>query len=718
MQGKSKGWKDRFSNLEHAWEDVETDPAVRHARCREAFAALMPCDLDDVTPVVLAMRGAMGRESAEPHARLAAFEWLDRVRRREFVQSVTPDQSNEWAELVVGVIRCAGYTVPELLSARERTDPDHVALRVLGPAACELTVAELARRARSIARGLIALLDREPLQPEADPSPFVALLAENSLESALCDLACLTNGIVNVRVPANAVPAQVEYILKHSACRVLIVSNEEQLMKVLPSLQQLPALSTIVVLESATAERHGLLSLDQLVAQGGAVDDAIREQRAKAVRIDDLATIMYTSGTTGLPKGIMFSQLNIVSKRFCRAFALPELGEGDTFLSFLPLFHTFGRWLELMGSLFWGATYVFARNPSQASLLEDFKSVEPTVFISVPKKWTEVYEQAVREAGSEVSDEVPKLIRTATGGRLRHGISAAGYLDPVVFRAMNRAGIALCSGYGMTEATGGITMTPPGGYRDGSIGRALPGIELQIASDGELLIRGPYVMMGYFRPEDGNTGVDAEGWFASGDIVAVDEDGHYQLVDRKKEIYKNRKGQTVVPQRVENLFRDFDVVSQAFLIGDQLEFNTLLIWPNYEAHPDCGHAGHAQLRPSRDVGVAGGVSQSFPCPIRTRGGLRTPAARFDRRARRADSQANLQETGRTRSFSRSLGTDVRRSPHNVRHRWRRAACAQLGAQGHGARESEPCAAGGRAGGVGPFHDGKARSKTTELAAHW
>lgn len=596
MQGENKGWKERFGNLDHAWGDVDADPAVRHARCREAFVALTPHDLDDVRPVVAAMAEAMRDERTATHARLAAFELLDRVRRRAFLQHVRQHQADAWAELVVELIRRADYTVPELLNAREATDPDHVALRVLGPGACEVTVSELARRTRGIARGLIELIENGATDPGASESQFVAILAENSLESALCDLACLTNGIVNVRVPANAVPAQVEYILEHSGARVLVVSNEEQLMKVLPSLTELPALAAVVVLESATAERHGLLSLDQLVAQGGAVDDARRERRAKAAHIDDLATIMYTSGTTGLPKGIMFSQLNVVSKRFCRAFALPDLGEGDVFLSFLPLFHTFGRWLELMGTLFWGATYVFARNPSQASLVEDFKAVQPTVFISVPKKWTEIHEQAVRDAGSEASDEVPDVIRGLTGGRLRHGISAAGYLDPVVFREMNRAGVALCSGYGMTEATGGITMTPPGGYRDGSIGRALPGIELRIADDGELLIRGPYVMTGYFHPEDGNAGVDAEGWFPTGDIVSVDDDGYYELVDRKKEIYKNRKGQTIVPQRVENLFRDFDVVSQAFLVGDQLEYNTLLIWPNYERHPELRDKPDRELR--------------------------------------------------------------------------------------------------------------------------
>jgi long-subunit acyl-CoA synthetase (AMP-forming)/GNAT superfamily N-acetyltransferase len=594
MQADNQSWKDRFGKLAHDWAGLN-DPKQRHAQLREAFACMAPSDIDAVAPVLASLCEAL----PDPHALAAASTFLDQIRRRKFVEGMSDALAEPWANLAVQVIRRANHTTPELLRSREETDPNHVALRVLGPNACDVTVAELARRSRSIARGLLVLLEEGTASASVEGDSegrFVALLAENSLESALCDIACLTNGIVNIRLPANSTPDQVQYILQHSGARVLIASDDTQLSKVLPSLSEIPALRSIVLLDRAAADRHGLLSLEQLVAQAGDVDDDIRKRRAAAVRIDDLATIMYTSGTTGLPKGIMFSHLNVVSKRFCRAFALPQLGEGDVFLSFLPLFHTFGRWLELMGTLFWGATYVFARNPSQAALIEDFKAQEPTVFISVPKKWTELYEQAVREAGGEDSDRVPGILEAITGGRMRHGLSAAGYLDPVVFRAMNRAGVALCSGYGMTEATGGITMTPPGGYRDGSIGCALPGIDLRIAEDGELLIRGPYVMMGYFRPEDGNAGLDEEGWFATGDIVAKDDDGHYRLVDRKKEIYKNRKGQTIVPQRIENLYRDFDVVSQAFLVGDQLEYNTLLIWPNYEGHPELRDMPGRELR--------------------------------------------------------------------------------------------------------------------------
>jgi long-subunit acyl-CoA synthetase (AMP-forming) len=556
---------------------------------RDTFATVQPSDLPSLAGLVETMLGRLAAPESREPTRRSLFTLLDTVRRRFFTEALAPDMVGDWTRLLLPVIDRADYTLGDVLRSREETDARAVAMRVLGPDGGELTVADVARRTRSIARGLLALLRDEP-------DGKVALLSENTLESALCDLACLTNGIVNFPLPANAVAEQVVYMLRHSGARVLVVSDEEQVAKVLPALGSLPALRDVVVASRGCAQRHGLLSLEQMIEQGGGpFDDVLRVTRAAEVRSRDLATVMYTSGTTGRPKGIAFSQLNIVSKRLCRGFALPQVGEGDAFLCYLPLYHTFGRWFEMTGSLWWGATYVFARSTSHASLLEDFKTVRPTVFISVPKKWIELHETAVQEAASDDPEETATVLKGLTGGRLRHGLSAAGYLDPTVFKAFHRAGIELCSGYGMTEATGGITMTPPGQYIDQSIGKPLPGIECRRGTDGELLIRGPYVSQGYFGPGGVDGALDPEGWFGTGDLVQVDADGHFQIVGRKKEIYKNRAGQTIAPQRVENLFRDFDAVAQSFLVGDHREYNTLLIWPNFETQPALRERAPAEL---------------------------------------------------------------------------------------------------------------------------
>ncbi|MGC3998631.1 MAG: AMP-binding protein [Anaeromyxobacter sp.] len=558
------------------WAEASTSAAAEATelfeQTREALAGVRPDDLAQAGPVVEALLARLDGPSREP-ARRALLALLDGVRRRFFTRLLPLEQIDPWLAILLPVLERAEVTVADVLRSREESDPKSVAIRVLGTDACELTVADVARRTRAIARGLLAVTGDVP-------GARVAILSENSLESALCDLACLSSGILDFPLPANAVAEQVVYMLKHSGAQVLLASDEEQVAKVLPSLPLLPELREVVVFSRSTAERHGLLSLEQLVDQGADFDEDARLARARALRAGDVATVMYTSGTTGRPKGIEFTHQNLVSKRLCRGFALREVGEGDVFLCYLPLYHTFGRWLELLGTLWWGATYVFARSTVQASLLEDFRQVKPTVFISVPKKWMELHEAAVWEAASDDPDDLAAHLRAITGGRLRTGLSAAGYLDPVVFRAFQHAGTELCSGYGMTEATGGITMTPPGQYVDGSVGLPLPGIECRRAEDGELLIRGPYVSPGYHRPEAGDRGVDAEGWLATGDIFQVDPAGHWSITGRKKEIYKNRQGQTIAPARVENLFRDFEDVSQSFLVGNHREYNTLLVWPN------------------------------------------------------------------------------------------------------------------------------------------
>jgi long-subunit acyl-CoA synthetase (AMP-forming) len=578
-----------FTCLAVRWSAAsECDQALEEATC-EALGSVTPGDLADVEPLVAALRPRLEGGPSCAGARRALLSLLDGARRRGFTEALAPPQVDPWLRLLLPLLRLVDFTVGTLLSSREESDPKVVAIRTLGPDATDLTVAEVARRTRAIARGLLAILGDEP-------ETRVAILSENCLEAALADLACLSNGFVDFPLPANSVAEQVVYMLRHSKAQVLLASDEEQVSKVLPSLSGLPDLKSVVVFDPTCAERNGLLSLDQMIGQGAGFDEPLRAARAARVKATDMATAMYTSGTTGKPKAIIFTHENLVSKRLCRGFALPEVGEGDVFLCYLPLYHTFGRWLELMGTLWWGATYTFARSTAQGSLLEDFRSVKPSVFISVPKKWIELQDAAAWEAAGEDEQETAGHLRVITGTRLRYGLSAAGYLDPAIFKNFHQAGVELCSGYGMTEATGGVTMTPPGGYVDGSIGVPLPGIECRRADDGELLIRGVYVSPGYLDggPEEAGSH-EADGWFHTGDLVSV-EDGHFRIVGRKKEIYKNRAGQTIAPARVENLFRDFEVIGQAFLVGDHRDYNTLLVWPNYEQQPQLRELSPEQLR--------------------------------------------------------------------------------------------------------------------------
>ncbi len=408
---------------------------------------------------------------------------------------------------------------------------------------------------------------------------FVAFLLENSLDMVMLDLACLTSGIVNAMIPANSVAQHISYILNQTKAPILFTDDEKQLGKIRSVKKDCPDLKTVVLLRGNAAEEW-VINFEEFKAMASDVKNLNELQ----IKPESLATMMYTSGTTGEPKGIMFSHTNIVYKRFCRAMAIPGISDSDRFLAFLPLYHTFGRWFEMTGSIFWGAEYCFMENPAVETMIGNMRFVKPSIFISIPKKWIQLYEYITTRIDVEVDEEeiIKGAVSDITGGSLKWGLSAAGYLPPDVFRFFQRYGVELMSGFGMTEATGGITMTPPFQYRENSLGKALPGIEIKLGDDGEILIRGHYVMLNYYDQKIEET-FDSDGWLPTGDLMKMDSDGFIEIIDRKKEIYKNVKGETIAPQKIENLFRDFEFVKQVFLVGDHRPFNTVLIFPDLDS---------------------------------------------------------------------------------------------------------------------------------------
>jgi long-subunit acyl-CoA synthetase (AMP-forming)/GNAT superfamily N-acetyltransferase len=490
---------------------------------------------------------------------------LDLVRRPSVLRHIDPAARDRWAARILAAIDASAFTVGALFEQRVRSYGSRVLFQLSESTGSRVLSFRLtASRVESIARGILAL--------EEGGAARVAILSDNRIEAILVDLACLTTGIVDVMIPANATETDVAYMLRQAECDIVFALGPSAAAKVVAQRGQLPRLRHVVSLDA----------LDEVVARGERIEAVARDARARSAAPGDLATIMFTSGTTGTPKGIRFSQRNLVFKRFARALALPEIGEDDTFVCFLPIYHTFGRFLEVLGCVFWGATYCSLESPDVDALVRGMRRHRPTVFISVPKKWMQLHEAIAKLADPATASDIELARATGriTGGRLRYGLSAAGHLDADVFRFFQRQGIELLSGFGMTEATGGILMTPPGAYHDDSLGVPLPGIEARLAEDGELIVRGPYVMQGYLEAPGSAPSFDEQGWFHTGDLMEQDADGYFRLVDRKKEIYKNIKGETIAPQRIENLFRDFESVGRAFLVGDHREYNTLLLWPS------------------------------------------------------------------------------------------------------------------------------------------
>lgn len=500
------------------------------------------------------------------------YEYLDIFRLTEFLVKIYRD--TRWEDLVANLIRKGDYNFEKLFNQRVEKYPAKTLFNIIkGDKVIKLSWTDVDKKTKKYSSSIKNLLHKAH-------SYKVAFLMENSPEMALLDLACLRGGVLNVMIPANSVPQHISFILNQSECGIILLSDEKQLNKIKAVKKELKHLKYAVMLHGSSAESW-VFSFEDFLSAEPEYDP----EYFVRPNLDEICTVMYTSGTTGEPKGIMFSNMNIVYKRFCRAMAIPKIGEEDGFLCYLPLFHTFGRYFELTGSVFWNTEYSFMENPSAETMIKNMKMVNPSIFISIPKKWIQLYEKVCGEIDIEFSeiDEIKKKIQDLTGGRLKWGLSAAGYLDPDIFMFFQKYGIELMSGFGMTEATGGITMTPPDEYIPNSLGKALPGISIKLAADGELLVKGDYVMLGYFGQEEHEV-FSEDGYFATGDIMKQDANGFIEIIDRKKEIYKNIKGETVAPQKIENLFNDFDFVRQVFLVGDHRPFNTVLIYPDFQGN--------------------------------------------------------------------------------------------------------------------------------------
>jgi len=452
------------------------------------------------------------------------------------------------------------------------------------------------------------------------PGDKVAIVSENRPEWALTDYACLCARATDVPIYPTLTAKQTEYILRDSESIAVFCSTAAQVAKVLEVQGALPGLQQIIVFDGdAAAGRPGVISLAALEGKGRAVVSRHPNWKAEALSAgpEDLATLIYTSGTTGDPKGVMLSHHNIWSNVQACLQMIP-IGSGDECLSMLPLSHSYERMVDY--TLF-QAGVIINYAESFDTVAANLQDVKPTVVLSVPRLYEKVYARVLETAlsGSVIKRNIffwakrageqwatlslaglpipgglalkKKLadrlvfakLRARSGGRIRFFVSGAAPLSADIAKFFYSAGLPVIEGYGLTESSPVLTLNPLDRIKLGTVGRAIPGVELKIAQDGEILARGPNIMQGYYKlPEATTETIDTDGWLHTGDIGEIDSDGYLKITDRKKELLKTAGGKYIAPQPIELAVKRNKFVANAMLYGDRRKFPIILIVPNFD----------------------------------------------------------------------------------------------------------------------------------------
>jgi long-chain acyl-CoA synthetase len=470
---------------------------------------------------------------------------------------------------------------------------------------------DVIRRVRQLGLGLRSLGVRR--------GDRVAILSENRPEWAIADYACLTSGVTDVPIYPSLPAEQIAFPLTDAGAVAVFVSTPAQAAKIAAIRSRVPCLRTVISFTGTRVDGADL-TIAEVEALGAAVDSeavaAAYRSEALTARPDDVATIIYTSGTTGEPKGVMLTHDNIFSNVAAAQTLLPGQ-ENDVCLSFLPLSHIFER----MGGHYFmfsiGCSICYAE--SIDTLIDDFGVVRPTIVFSVPRIYEKILSGATERAraaggltariffwaravgerwvAAQIAGRAPgpwlsaqyglasrlvfSKIRARTGGRMRHFVSGGAPLAVEVNRFFKAAALVIYEGYGLTETSPVITVNTPANNRIGTVGTPIAGVEVGIADDGEILTRGPHVMLGYYnKPDATQAAIDADGWFHTGDIGEI-ADGYLRITDRKKDLIVTAGGKNIAPQPIENVVRQNRYVSQAVMIGDRRRFPALLVVPNF-----------------------------------------------------------------------------------------------------------------------------------------
>jgi long-chain acyl-CoA synthetase len=471
---------------------------------------------------------------------------------------------------------------------------------------------EMLARAKNIAAGLHAIGVRS--------GDRVALLSESRVEWTLTDAGCIFGGVIDVPIYPTLMPPQVRYILKDSGASALFIEGRAKFDELKEILAECPQVTHVVYFDAAgmsAAEGLPLAELERLGAEFQQHNPGELDRFAREITPDDLATVIYTSGTTGEPKGVMLTHANIVTNLIDSSGHL-SFGGRDVALSVLPLSHVFERQAMYM-YLYRGMAVYFAE--SLQTIGPNLREVRPTILVGVPRIFEKIYDriqERAAEAGKfaalmlawsvvvareyaqyTLAHRPPPLLlklkhgvaswlvfskwRAAFGGRIRLLVSGGAALPEDLAYIYIGAGIPIIQGYGLTETSPVITTSSIDTIRVGTVGTAIPHVDIRIAADGEIEVRGPNVMRGYYnKPEETRAVFTDDGWFKTGDVGTLDADGYLSITDRKKELFKTSGGKYISPQPIEQAIKGSRFVNQVVLIGAERKFPAALIVPNWE----------------------------------------------------------------------------------------------------------------------------------------
>ena len=496
----------------------------------------------------------------------------------------------------------------DCLTFLEENHPSDVALSVKRNGKWEnFSTAEYRKNVDNFSLGLIAL--------GFEKGDKIATVTNNRPEWNFIDFGMSQLGCVHVGIYPTISEIEYRHILSHSDAKILIVSSKELYKKLKPVFDEIDTVEEIYSID----EIKGVKNWKEIADLGASKENEFREElnkRRDNVQPDDLLTLLYTSGTTGLSKGVMLSHNNVVSNFKLAHGVVTYIKPGDRALSFLPLSHV----LERVGNYLWqsqGLSIYYAENIE--TIGDNMREIKVNIFITVPRVFEKVYDKIINK-GRELSgikkalffwavkigdqyDPNPenrsaaydfklkianKLIfskwREALGGELKGVISGGAALQPRLARIFWAAQIIVQEGYGLTETSPLISANMPSypGVRFGSVGLVPPELDVMIAEDGEILEKGPNLMLGYYKdPEKTAEVIDKDGWFHTGDIGTLDENRMLTITDRKKEIFKLSGGKYVAPQKIENIFKESQFIEQIMVVGENEKFTAALIVPDY-----------------------------------------------------------------------------------------------------------------------------------------